>query len=151
MRTLLLFLFLFGISCAGQKGLPEDNAKDSHQEVQMLEHLLCESHSGVEQEAFMVVRDPKALKKFFLQINKTRKPGLSVPAVDFTKEIVVIYCGGIRTGYSSLKMELLKESQDTITLRLKEGTPSQEEGILETTPFCVYKLAYTQKEILLVQ
>lgn len=147
MRTLLLSLFLIGISCAGQKGLPADNAKDSHQEVQMLEHLLSDSHSGVEQETFMVVRDSKALRNFFLQINKTRKPGLSVPVVDFTKEIVVIYCGGIGPGYRSVKIELLKESQDTIILGLKEGTPSQKGGILETTPFCMYKLPFTQKEI----
>lgn len=149
MRIILLILFFFGISCIGQKGLSAVNANGTPQEVNMLEHLLSDSHSGVEQESFMVVRDNKALRNFFLQINKTRKPGLSVPEVDFTKETVVIYCGGISARHRSLKMELLKESQDTISLGLKEGTPSQIEGILETTPFCMYKLPFTKKEILL--
>ena len=149
MRTILLFLILFGISCVGQKGLSADNANGTAQEVNMLEHLLSDSHSGVEQEAFMVVRDNKALRIFFLQINKTRKPGLPVPEVDFTREIVVIYCAGISSGQRSLKMELLKESQDNITLGLKEGNSSLKTGILETTPFCMYKLPYTKKEILL--
>ena len=148
MRAILLSLFLFAISCVGQKGLLSENTKDSPQEVQMLEHVLSDSHSGVEKETFMVIRDSKALRNFFLQINKTRKPGLPVPQVDFSKKIVVIYCGGISAGHRSLKLELLKESQDAITLSPKEGAPFQKEGILETTPFCMYTLPYTQKEIL---
>lgn len=96
----------------------------------------------------MVIRDIKALRNFFLQINKTRKPRLSVPEVDFTKEIVVIYCAGINSVQRSVKMVLLKESQDKITLGLKEGTPSQKAGVLETTAFYMYKLPYTQKDII---
>ncbi len=148
MRTILLFLLLFGVSCAGQKGLSADNANGNTQEVQMLQHLLSDSYSGLEEEAFMVIRDSKALRNFFLQINKTRKPGLSVPKVDFTREIVVIYCAGISSVQRSMKMVLLNETQDEITLGLKEGTPSQKVGVLETTAFCMYKLPYTQKDII---
>tara|TARA_R100001369_G_scaffold92695_2_gene139178 strand:- start:1606 stop:2070 length:465 start_codon:yes stop_codon:yes gene_type:complete len=148
MRSLLLFLCLLGISCSGQKGVSKDNDNNSLQNSKELQLVLQDNYSGVEQSEFQVVRDSKALKNFFLQINKTRKPGLPVPEVDFNTELLLVYCAGTTRGVGGAELILIKDSNDSIVVGPKELTPSKKEvTYVTTTPFSIYKMPLTPKEI----
>lgn len=148
MRLLLILLSLFGIACAGQKGLPNDKGDSFEQDSNKLQLVLEDNYSGVEQPEFQVIRDSKALKNLFLQINRTRKPGISIPEVDFTEELLLVYCEGTRLGVGGLELIVLEESPENITIGLKERIPSKKENLNATTsPIYIYKMPLTQKEI----
>ena len=70
MRLLILLICLLGISCSGQKGASKDKADSTIQNSKELQLVLKDNYSGVEESEFQVVRDPKALRNFFIQINK---------------------------------------------------------------------------------
>ena len=148
MRSLLLFLCLLGISCSGQKGVSKDNDNNSSQNSKELQLVLQDNYSGVEQSEFQVVRDSKALMNFFLQINKTRKPGLPIPEVDFNTELLLVYCAGTTTGVVASEMIVVEDSRNNIIVGLKEPAPTKKENSnVTTTPFSIYKIPLTQKEI----
>lgn len=148
MRSIQLFLCLLVISCSGQKGVPQDKAHSSVQKSAELQLVLADNYSGVEQPEFQVVRDTKKLKNFFLQINRTRKPGLPIPEVDFGKELLLIYCAGTTRGVGGAALLLIKDSHDSIVVGPKELIPSKKEITnVTTTPFSIYKMPLTPKEI----
>ena len=147
MRSLLLFFCLLGISCSGQKGVPKNNAESSLQNSKELQLVLQDNYSGVEKSEFQVVRDSKTLKNFFLQINKTRKPGLPIPEVDFSKELLLIYCAGTTVGVGGVELSVV-EGPHNIVVAPKKRTPSKKEvANVTTTPFSIYKMPLTLKEI----
>ena len=148
MRSLLLFLCLLGISCSGQKGVSKDKADAYVQNSKELQLVLADNYSGVEESEFQVVRDPKALRNFFIQINKTRKPGLPIPEVDFSKELLLIYCAGTTLGDGGAELFVIEDSQDNIVIGPKERIPSGKEVTnITTTPFSIYKMPLTPKDI----
>jgi hypothetical protein len=137
-----------GVSCAGQKGVSQGKGDDNQRFPRELQLVLANNYSGVEQPQFQVVRDPKALKNFFLQINKTRKPGFPVPEVDFSKELLLVYCAGTTLGVEIPELVLVEDSKDKITVGLKERSISSKENVnVTTTPFSLYKMPLTPKEI----
>ncbi|MCK0191547.1 hypothetical protein [Arenibacter sp. F20364] len=148
MRSLLLFLFLLGVSCSGQKRLPKDRDVSSSQNSKELQLVLQDNYSGVEQTEFQVIRDSKALKNFFLQINKTRKPGLPIPEVDFSRELLLVYCAGTSLGIDRSELVIVEDSEDNIVIGLKEHTSVEKEyPNVATMPFCIYKMPLTPKKI----
>lgn len=148
MRLILIILSLLGIACVGQKGVFYDNVDSSEQDSKKLQLVLEDRYSGVEQPEFQVIRDPKALKNLFLKINRTRKPGLPIPEVDFTEELLLVYCAGTKLDVGKSELVILKESLGNITIGQKERTLSKKENInAVTTPFYIYKMPLTQKEI----
>jgi hypothetical protein len=148
MRLLILLICLLGISCSGQKGASKDKADSTIQNSKELQLVLKDNYSGVEESVFQVVRDPKALRNFFIQINKTRKPGLPIPEVDFSKELLLIYCAGTTLGVGGTELFVIEDSQDNMVVGSKERIPSGKEITnINTTPFIIYKMPLTPKEI----
>ena len=131
MRLLILLICLLGISCSGQKGASKDKADSTIQNSKELQLVLKDNYSGVEESVFQVV-----------------KPGLPIPEVDFSKEVLLIYCAGTTRGVGGSELLLIKNSQDSIVFGPKERTPSKKEFTeVTTTPFSIYKMPLTPKEI----
>ncbi|MCM4150968.1 hypothetical protein DHD05_05130 [Arenibacter sp. N53] len=148
MRLLLLIICLLGTACVGQKTVPSSVDNSSERDSRELQLVMEDNYSGVEQPEFQVVRDPKALKNLFLQINKTRKPGLPIPEIDFSEELLLVYCSGTELGVGRLEMVVVEESLGNITMGLKERISSKKESLnAATTPIYIYKMPVTQKEI----
>jgi hypothetical protein len=126
----------------------KDITGSSPQNSKELQLVLADSYSGVEHSEFRVIRDSKTLKHFFLQINRTRKPGLPIPEVDFGKELLLIYCSGITLGVGEVGLCIIEDSRDDIVVGLKEGPLSeQQDQNVTTTPFCIYRMPLTPKKI----
>jgi hypothetical protein len=137
-----------GVSCAGQKGVSQGKGDDNQRFPRELQLVLADNYSGVQQPQFQVIRDSKALKNFFLQINKTRKPGFPVPEVDFGRELLLVYCAGTTMGVDKLELVIIEDSLDTFLVGLKEqSTSTKETNQVATTPFCIYKMPLTPKKI----
>lgn len=148
MRLALLLLCFLGVSCSGQKSVPKNDADSSLLNSEELHLVLADNYSGVEKSEFQVIRDSKTLKNFFLRINRTRKPGLPIPEVDFSKSLLLIYCAGTTMGVGGAELLLVKDTQDSIVVGPKKLVPSTKEITnVTTTPFSIYKMPLTLKEI----
>jgi len=97
-----------------------------------------------------VIRDAKSLNKFYREINKTRKPGLPVPMVDFSKDMLVLICLGEQKGEKTPVLSKLKETDQGVTIAL-EVLEKKQDGKITVQPiyfpFYLYKLPLVDKPL----
>lgn len=149
MKTALFFMMLFFATCTAQK-----HRADAHSEKGSLNSDLDltfvagDSYSGQEEAETRIITDAKSLQKFYSQINRTRKPGLPVPDIDFSKDLVVVRCSGIGTDDALPKLYVREVAADSITLGISEKGQTSTSSA-KTSPFAIYRMTDTQKEILI--
>ncbi|HKL90745.1 MAG TPA: hypothetical protein VJ880_06160, partial [Allomuricauda sp.] len=68
------------LSCKAQK----EDAASVGEEIEDLVLVDHDNFINIDSFETRVIRDAKSLRKFYAQINQTRKPGLPVPMVDFS-------------------------------------------------------------------
>jgi len=103
-------------------------------------------------EAFdaRVIKDGKSLRKFYSEINKTRKPGLPVPIVDFSKEMVILVCLGEQKGEKIPVLSKLKETDNEVSIAVEISKEKQQKELtIQPTyfPFYLYKMSLVDKTI----
>ncbi len=128
-------------SCKAQKELAGDK-------IEGLELVAEDGYSGIREYETMVIQDTKSLNKFYSQVNKTRKPGLPVPMVDFSKEIAIVVCLGKQRGERRPLLSKIHETEDELTLavELSDSKSIQNEATAPTLyPFYLYKMPLTAK------
>ncbi|WP_155600316.1 hypothetical protein [Zobellia amurskyensis] len=146
MKPILLIIVLFFSSCKGQeKGIRNERGVQTEERLLLVE---SDNYSGSDEEEFIVVTDMKTLQKFYSKVNRTRKPGLPLPQIDFTKELLIIYCAGKRKNSYEPRLFVANESENELVLGVMNEN-KKETSTSITTPFSVYRLPLTQKEIIL--
>ena len=150
MKYTVVFILIMFASCNGQKKASGEKAdlQSNMNPTTSLTLLLQDNYSGAETAETLVIKDAKTLKMFFAKINRTRKPGLPVPEVDFSKDMVIIYCGGVRKDNGLPKLSLKAETEgkmvfEPIYQNVQKGNLSS----AATSPFCVYTIPFTDKDI----
>ncbi|HET8735901.1 MAG TPA: hypothetical protein VFM69_04840 [Pricia sp.] len=139
MKPAILLAMLMLTACSGQKK-PVQNSDT------VLTLVTSDSYSGVENPKTLIIRDAESLEKFYAQINRIRKPGLPVPDIDFSKQMVVVRCSGITEGGAIPNLYLKRATKTEMVLGLREKeVPGTSSAI--TTPFSVYRMPVTAKEI----
>ncbi|MBT8322529.1 MAG: hypothetical protein KJO94_03535 [Eudoraea sp.] len=149
MSTVRLFVFcLLTIGACKSQEKGAEAAMEPSEQNQELTLILSDNYGGSEHVDFQVIRDMKTLRQFFIQVNKTRKPGLPVPDIDFSKEMVLLHCPGKMGHVSASGLYIMDDSSEKIVLASKEGNIKQKAGNEALTmPFSLYKLPLTEKEI----
>jgi hypothetical protein len=149
MKTLILGLLILTGTCGSQK----DKVKDAnYQELDdnPLTLILSDNYGGTDTEQLLVLRDNKALKSFFSKVNITRKPGLQIPEIDFSTEMVVIYCNGKTTDVNTPILNRMEDKDDKmIFVRKPESKQKKDPSTAILMPFHLYKMPLTEKEIML--
>nr|WP_298793846.1 hypothetical protein [uncultured Allomuricauda sp.] len=114
-----------------------------------MELIASDAYSGIDTYEASVIQDSKSLNKFYGRINQTRKPGLPVPQVDFSKNVLLVMCLGKQKGEPTpLLTKTEEENNILITIELADITSSLEtENPLTSYPFYIYKLPHTSKEV----
>lgn len=149
MKYLLVFIAIITISCKSHKNRLELNAK-TESISEELKLVLSDNYGGTTQPEIVLIRNGSELKKFFIKINKTRKPGLAVPKIDFNKEMVVIYCSGQTTNSDIPGLYMVSESDDKLILGIKKQNTLQDTtSSALLMPFGLYTMSLTDKEVLL--
>jgi len=145
MKIFVMSILLVFVACNGQRKTVMDNEDASGNN--MLQLVLSDDHGGTDISETLLITNAKALKSFFTKINMTRKPGLQMPEVDFEKEMIVIACSGKQSDGSFPRLAIKEETTSQMVLstalRLDEKNTSQ----AITTPFSIYKMPLTEKEI----
>ena len=145
LRYLLFFFLAFCVACKSQKS-SDSQAPDNNEKMTL---LLTDNYGGTEAPELLVIREKGPLKSFFTKINKTRKPGLPMPEVDFTKEMIIIYCSGKTAQASEEPLFTLDETEEQMILGLRTAEEGTSTAIV--MPFALYKAPLTAKEVVLKQ
>ncbi|MET6991027.1 hypothetical protein [Sediminicola arcticus] len=109
--------------------------------------VLSDNYSNIDSSQISILKDQKALQKFFIQVNKTRKPGLPVPVIDFSKEMLILVCAGEQHGNYEPKVTFVKEDADKMTFKVMEKSQKDSIQTGTTTPFYLYKMPISGKQV----
>lgn len=132
------------LSCKSkEKALPVSNNIDAQAMIVMIE----DSYFPTEEPFNLKIDDQKSLNNFFSKLNRTRKPGISAPIVDFKEYSIIISCVGEQKDVD--RIELLRKSETDNSIEIEivffENKDSQD---FLFYPFAIYKLAKTNKKII---
>jgi hypothetical protein len=148
MKTLILSVLLVIASCNGQKKASMRNSELAIDTSEKLVLLLRDNYSGSDAEETLIIRDVKTLRSFYSRINRTRKPGIPLPNIDFTKEIVLVHCMGEQWVGALSSLSFVDETDNELVLRITNRTTEQKETFpANISPFSVYKMSISKKKI----
>ncbi len=143
LKKLVLILLIFGMACKGQKKVSEKNMTTSNGAIVL---LLEENYSGLNTSENIIIKNQKSLNNFFSKINRTRKPGIPVPVVDFKKETLVVLCSGELESSKTIDVELVLETEEEIQLKtVYKKNKTELKAII--SPFKIYKIPVSNKKI----
>ncbi len=145
MRIFLVSLLLVCLSCKSQK----KGNLNNEEKVQMEKPIFVmeDSYSNIDSSQISIITDQKALQKFFVQVNKTRKPGLPVPEVDFSKEMLILICAGEQQGTYEPNVTILELDDENLTINVERKLPSDSLQTAISTPFFLYKMPISEKKV----
>ncbi len=112
--------------------------------------LVQDYHSGFQEYEASIIRDEKTLGRVYGEINKTRKPGLRVPQIDFTKDQVILLCLGKQFGDKTPILSKSEETADNLLLAVAlstENVENQVDTLPISYPFYIYKMPVTSKNV----
>ncbi|SMC55010.1 hypothetical protein [Cellulophaga tyrosinoxydans] len=146
MKYFVLLLFL--VSCNAQKKTVAYSTKDNGKAP--LELLLRDNYSGLKTPQILVIKEPNTLRDFYSQINKTRKPGLAIPNVDFNSETVIIYSLGEQFNAEAPSLQIQSSTSTSVNITILDSIIAEDSGAI-TSPFCVYKLKSNTSNLLFLK
>ncbi|WP_339629557.1 hypothetical protein [uncultured Maribacter sp.] len=109
-----------------------------------MQNILNENYSGFEEEDYFLIRDQEALNTFYGKINRTRKPGLVPPVVDFTQNMLLVWCGDSKTS-NFVDLEI-NESDDSLIVHKLESKAKKQNKLI-VSPFSIYNLRLSSKSL----
>ncbi|MEO1486632.1 MAG: hypothetical protein AAFU57_12850 [Bacteroidota bacterium] len=107
-----------------------------------MEAILEDGYYPVDEKQALVIENEKSLKAFFSKVNRSRKPGLPVPQIDFTKEVALVVCVGAyqSEGYP----KLMHPKKDGVYHIVGTKTEKNQENTTISYPLMVYKVPRTE-------
>lgn len=129
------------LSACKSSGMADAESKN-HTEI---EKIVTENYSGFEEEQLMLIKDKAALLSFYGHVNRTRKPGLEPPVVDFKKEMLLVWCGS-ETDSELPELEI-STTTDQVTVRKKRSKKTSKKEGRSVRPFMIYKMPMSAKTL----
>lgn len=147
MKIAVFYLFFIFATCTAQKsGIGNGKEKEGPNTDIGLTFIAGDAYSNTEIAETRIITDAKSLQKFYSRINRTRKPGLPVPNIDFSKEMVIVRCSGITDNNVTPELYVLEVTEDKLVLGIKEVNKKASSAV--TTPFIVYRMPRIEKEVI---
>jgi len=137
------------LSCNGQKKMAEQQPAN---EIGQLTLVDQNNYSGADSTETMVITNAKALKSFYSRINRTRKPGLPVPEIDFSKNMVIVLCSSDEVSNNGYGLSVIEETDIEMVfgrskMAKKEKATLSSNPTPLVNPFFVYKMPLTEKKV----
>ena len=141
--TIVLSLFT---NCNGQKKAMQDMDTTESNLNSPLTLLIEGNYAPFESAENEVITNAKDLSKFFSKINRTRKPGIPVPEVDFSKNMVIIYCAGTAGNGTQPSLFVQQETADEVIFKIDNSTDKQK-PTATVSPFIIYSMPISSKKV----
>ena len=137
------------IACNGQKMTVAKQTSQNDKHMVLVDQ---NEYSGADSTETMVITNAKTLKSFYSRINRTRKPGLPVPEIDFSKNIVVVVCSANENFAGEEKLTIMSETDSEMVLGMKKQVKhlkdkSSVRPKKQVSPFFVYTMPLTDKKV----
>lgn len=143
LRGFILSILLVMASCKSQK-TQLDNANSENG----MELLLQDAYYPVDKRQALAIKSEKELRAFFSKVNRTRKPGLPVPQIDFTQEMALVICAGEYKGNGMPSLEKLKVGGEIVSINIEmKSTNAEIPEDIVNYPFAIYKMPKTNAKI----
>ncbi|WP_123803316.1 hypothetical protein [Maribacter sp. 4G9] len=110
-----------------------------------MELVMSGDYSGFEKEQLLKFDSKSEFEVFFGKINRTRKPGIPIPDIDFEKKSVLVRLKGTSTNNIS-DITLGMSSNETLLFN-KVKTNSRNETTAVLTPFFIYTIPKTTRSL----
>lgn len=143
---LLGAILLLIIGCNGQKKAAVDTTIKETSANSPLKLVTQANYAPSDSVETHLITSAKELSKFFSKVNRTRKPGIPVPEVDFSKDMVVIYCAGTK-GNGSQPELIITEETDTELILGMDNVIKPEKPKATVNPFTIYTMPTTSKKV----
>lgn len=145
-KYLFLLLLVVWSACKGPKDVSGEAAQSGEKALTL---LLSDLYGGAGQEELRIIRDPAELIKCFAIINRTRKPGLPVPKIDFDKNVALLYSPGKM--HDTVLPELYYAGKSVgkliVGVKPKETKNEEQPGAPVVEPFLLYTIPARNEEI----
>ena len=117
------------------------------------ELIIQDEIGGPKKPEILVIKEPKALKEFYIGINKTRRPGYALPKVDFKSDAIIILCVGAKpTGGYAMEIDRIENNEEKLSVFITEIIPDATNLTkISTEPFSIYKIKHKSKPIVFVK
>ncbi|WP_139278112.1 hypothetical protein [Pseudozobellia thermophila] len=145
--AVLSFLMVAFLSCKGQrKGTvgTQENGPDPEAAISL---VVSDYHQVVGNERTWVIKNRKELQKFYSELNKTRKPALPVPKVDFGQNMLLVHFYQASDSGTPPRLSVLRKTGDTLFLAERGNGPSHRGGREKLVPFSIYLMPKSEGTI----
>lgn len=143
---LLILLLIF--ACRGQ--MVEATSKSESKADSVSMDLIQEDlYGGSQEKTLEVFKDQESLKKFYAQLNKSRKPGLRAPSVDFDEVMLLLYCPGNTTEILDMEAASLLIKEENLEFQPPAQANQEFTNSALLQPFYLYKLPLDERQIVL--
>ena len=142
MKVILVSILILATSCKNQKNSIQETGSDDK-----LVLLVQDGYFFTDSMETAVIKDEKTLKSFFSKVNKTRKPGIPVPKIDFSKEMVLVACMGEQRTSEMPFLKMLNGSKEEQIIGIKLESKVKKSEQITSYPFCVYKMPTSANKI----
>lgn len=127
-------------NCKSQQNLQKGN-----NDILEMKLVLRGDYSSFEEEGLFKIDEKSEFEDFFGKINKTRKPGIPIPNIDFKTNSVIIRLKGKSTN-NEPDISLGKSSKEILFFK-KRKISSKSPNTAVMTPFFIYSIPKTDKRI----
>ncbi len=134
-------------SCKTQETVATEVERQSDPNIVLVD---SDEYSGIYESTTMVIEDAKSLNAFYAKINRTRKPGLPVPQIDFSKNTALVVCAGERKPNSKMVLSYGDENDNTLIINAESYYPNVKEDVqitVITNPFYLYTIPLSKKSV----
>lgn len=143
---LLAASFILISSCGSKSNMKLEESKSNDKMYSIIEQGDMSNHDTKE---VMVISTTEQLNEIYQEINSTRRPGLSIPKIDFDDyTVIAAFAGTKSTGGHSVVMEP-EVNQKGVHFNCSINSPDamQPATMAITTPFMIVKTLKSDKKI----
>ena len=126
MTAVITLISVIAIAAAGSGSGPDDRVVQTSLTVTRLstQAVKLPRDSGIPAEMLSVIKDEAAWKAFWKTIHENQTPAPPVPAIDFSREMVVVAAAGMKpsSGYAMQVMSA-SEAKGEVTVVVQATSP----------------------------
>lgn len=137
----ILMATLLNVGCKGNR-----SSANSDGESIPFEIIAQGSQSNIKEAKQVAINDTNELNSVFNKINATRKPGITIPSIDFsTKTVALVTAGESSTGGFAVTVDKVIRTEEQVIVHVRYDSPEPGSNVITviTTPFTMISFENT--------